>query len=80
MYEKVLKSIYKPKPKMAKQVVATSMALSVGVTLPFNILIGFELYYLIIKGLQASPVFAVFGLGLPFLIGGISLFKFSQTK
>lgn len=72
MYE-VLKSIYKPKLKIAKQVVATSMALSVGVTLPFNILIGFELYYIIIKALQALPFLYLFGLGLPLVLAILSM-------
>jgi len=73
--QEILKSIYKPKPEIAKKVVSTSMALSVGVTLPFNILFGFELYYLMIKGMQASPRVAAIGLALPFVLGSISLLR-----
>lgn len=76
VYE-VLKSIYKPKLEIPKQVVSTSMALSVGVALPFNILIGFELYYVIIKALQASPILAAFGLGLPLVLGILSMKRFN---
>jgi hypothetical protein len=72
MYE-ILKDIYNTKKEMAQHVVATSMALSIGVALPFNILIGFELYYMIIKALQALPILAFFGLGLPFVVGLVSL-------
>jgi hypothetical protein len=72
MYE-ILKDIYKTKKEVAKQVVATSIALSIGVTLPFNILIGFELYYMMIKVLQAFPILAFFGIGLPFVVGILSL-------
>jgi len=72
LYE-VLKSMYKTNLKIAKEVVSTSMALSVGITLPFNILIGFELYYLIIKMFQFSPIFALFGLILPFLLAILSM-------
>jgi len=72
MYE-ILKDIYKTKKELAKHVVATSMALSIGVALPFNILIGFELYYMIIKALQAWPILAFFGLGLTFSVGIFSL-------
>jgi len=72
MYE-VLKSMYKANLKIAKEVVSTSMALSVGVTLPFNILIGFKLYYLIIKIFQSSPMLALFGLILPFLLAMLSM-------
>jgi len=72
MYE-VLCGIYKPKLEIAKQVVATSMALSVGVTLPFNILIGLELYYMIIKVFQVSPTLAFLGFVSPFLLGLMSL-------
>ena len=71
MYE-VLKGIYKTKGGVAKHVVSTSLALSLGVTLPFNILIGFELYYLITKALLASPILALFGLGLPLALGILS--------
>lgn len=72
MYE-ILKDIYKTKKEVAKQVVATSMALSIGVALPFNILIGFELYYIIIKALQTWPILAFFGLGFPLVLGIVSM-------
>jgi hypothetical protein len=36
-------------PKMTEEAIATSMAISVGITLPFNILVGFEIYYFYIK-------------------------------
>lgn len=71
--QEVLESIYKPRIEVAKQVVSVSTALSVGVALPFNILIGFELYFVIIKALQASPILAFFGLGLPVVLGVVSL-------
>lgn len=44
-----LKEIFKKSgfttPQKAENAISSSMALSVGITLPFNILIGFELYY-----------------------------------
>jgi|GEM_PF-1056775 len=63
MYE-VVHSIYKPNKKVAEQVVATSMALSVGVTLPFNILIGFELYISAIEAMEKSSIYAYSSLAL----------------
>ncbi|MDT8413650.1 MAG: sodium-dependent bicarbonate transport family permease [Vicingaceae bacterium] len=72
MYE-ILKDIYKTKKEIAKEVVSTSMALSIGVTLPFNIAIGFELYYMIIRALQTWPILAFWGLGLPLLLGVLSM-------
>ncbi len=73
--QEVLKSVYHPNQKLAEEVVAISMALSVGVTLPFNVLIGFELYYVMIKGLQASSLFALFGFALPLVIGLVSFLR-----
>ena len=72
MYE-VLKGIYKTDGEVAKQVVSTSLALSVGVTLPFNILVGFELYYIFIKALFAWPLLAFIGLGLVLALGVVSI-------
>ena len=72
IYE-ILKSIYKNNQKIAKQVVSISMALSVGVTLPFNILIGLELYYVIVKAMQTSPVLAFLGIALPVVLTGVNL-------
>lgn len=72
MYE-VLKSMYKVNLKIAKEVVSTSMALSVGITLPFNILIGFDLYYLIIRMYQSSAALALCGLIFPFLLAVLSM-------
>jgi uncharacterized protein len=76
----VLKSIYKPNRHIANQVVATCMALSVGITLPFNILIGFELYYFMIKGIEAYAVSASIGLALPFVLVIISLLRRPGNK
>jgi len=42
----ILKSLKGVTTTQAERSIATSMALSVGITLPFNIIIGFELYYL----------------------------------
>lgn len=67
-------------PAIAKQAVAVSMALSVGITLPFNILIGFELYYAMIQWMKASPVLAFFALVSPFIIVGISLLRRSKQS
>lgn len=78
--QEILKSIYKPKPGIAKQVVAMSIALSVGVTLPFNILIGFKLYYLIVQGMQSFQVLPVLGLMLPFLLIGVSFLRRPHSK
>jgi len=77
--QEVLKSIYKPNMTIAKEVVSTSIALSVGVTLPFNIAIGFPLYYFIIKSLQANPNLALLGLSLPVILVIVSLIGLNPT-
>lgn len=76
--QEILLSMYKPTPEVASRAVATSMALSVGVTLPFNIILGFELYYLMIQGLQASPAFALVGIGVPCVLFGLSVCSSSR--
>ncbi len=48
-FKEILKNSAVTTPQQAEASVATSMALSVGITLPFNILIGFEVYYLYLK-------------------------------
>lgn len=68
-----LKGVYRAEPEIAQQIVATSMALSIGVTLPFNILIGFELYYMLIQLFQDHPAYAAAGLILPFAFGALSI-------
>jgi hypothetical protein len=56
------------------------MALSVGITLPFNILIGFELYFFMIKGIEVYPIFASIGIALPIVLVLISLFRRPGNK
>lgn len=63
--QEILKSIYKPSSEEIKDIVATSMALSVGVTLPFNILIGFELYSYLISVMTLFPILAGSGIIIP---------------
>lgn len=47
--KEILHSSSEIKTKKAQEAIAISMAISVGIALPFNILIGFEIYYLYIK-------------------------------
>jgi len=71
----ILQSLYHPKAPEIKNVVAISMALSVGVALPFNVLIGFELYYGFMKLLTMLPWLAYLGITIPIGIWGWSLRK-----
>lgn len=73
--QEILKSIYKPDAKEIQDIIATSMALSVGVTLPFNILIGFELYHTFISVMTYAPSLAWAGISLP-----IVLYIWASTK
>lgn len=63
--QEILKSIYHPSSEEIKDIVSTSMALSVGVTLPFNILIGFELYFHLISVMTLFPILAWSGIIIP---------------
>ena len=69
----ILNSLYHPTAPEIKNVVAVSMALSVGVTLPFNVLIGFELYYLLIKAVSVVPALALVSFAVLGLVWGVSL-------
>lgn len=71
----ILRSAQVTTPKAAENAIATSMALSVGITLPFNIIVGFELYYLFLK--FAPPYTPVLwrGVLLPFVIWGVAIMR-----
>lgn len=51
--KEILKKATDATPLLAQNAIATSVALSVGITLPFNILIGFEIYYWYIQFLSS---------------------------
>ncbi len=48
-FKEILKNSSIASAEQADAAVATSMALSVGIALPFNIVIGFEIYYLLLR-------------------------------
>jgi hypothetical protein len=62
--QQILNSLYHPTAPEVQNVVAISMALSVGVTLPFNVLIGFEMYYLSFQVFSFITWLPVLGLAL----------------
>lgn len=77
--QQILNSLYHPTKPEVQNVVAISMALSVGVALPFNVLIGFELYYALINATNALTSFGWISLTLLGLLWGVSILKKQKT-
>lgn len=73
--QEILKSLYHPKHQEAQEAISISMALSVGITLPFNILVGFEIYYLLIQLTSDFPSLAYIGLMLPIILSSTVFYQ-----
>ena len=73
--QQILNSLYHPTAPETQNVVAISMALSVGVALPFNVLIGFELYNRYILAMTMVPNLVWLGLLIPLIVWAVALVK-----
>lgn len=66
--KEILNSMYTGKTEEADRAISTSLAISIGVTLPFNILFGFELFFYEQKFFTAFPELKTLAIIFPFLI------------
>lgn len=73
--QEMLKSIDDISEEKIREIIGISMSLSVGIILPFNILIGLELYYRFAQATSSFPILAFIGISLPIVIIFLSLFK-----